>query len=152
MSKQDRIGVRTAADLERKYGFAGIKKAVRQSEEGINKTNKTLENFVNSTLEQFETVREEIEANATYDVYIESSNGNVFKNGDIESVLTAKVRQGNEDITDQFTDTQFSWTRVSKDSEGDIAWNNAHKHTKTVKITNEDVFSKAIFNVILTLP
>lgn len=48
--KQDRSGVRTAQDLERKYDFAGIKKAVKVQEEGINQTNKKLETFINSTL------------------------------------------------------------------------------------------------------
>ena len=39
--KQDRNGVRTAQDLERKYNLGeivGIKKAVEMQEEGINKT------------------------------------------------------------------------------------------------------------------
>lgn len=154
MNKQDRNGVRTAQDLERKYdlgSIAGLKKAVKQSETALHNTNKEIKTFVNETVEHFTEMQKEIEENITYDVSIDSSNGLVFKNGDIESVLTVKVRKGNEDITDQFTDTQFSWTRVSKDPEGDIAWNNAHKNTKTVTITEDDVYVKAIFNVILTL-
>lgn len=152
MSKQDRGGVRTAQDLERKYKhmLVGAQKASEQSVEGVNKVEKELEDFVNKTTRQFAAMQKEIDENISYDVLIESSNGNVFKNGDIETTLTAKVRKGNEDITDQFTDTQFSWTRVSKDPEGDVAWNEAHKHTKTVAITNADVYAKAVFNVILT--
>lgn len=50
MGKQDGNGVRTAADLERKYNFAGMKKAVQLHEEGINKIDSTLETFVRSTL------------------------------------------------------------------------------------------------------
>lgn len=48
--KQDMNGVRTAQDLERKYdlkSIVGLKKAVQLQEEGINKTNTELENFVN---------------------------------------------------------------------------------------------------------
>jgi hypothetical protein len=44
MSKQDRQGVRTPQDLERKYDLAslvGVQKAIRQSEEAITKTNTT---------------------------------------------------------------------------------------------------------------
>lgn len=148
--RQDRNGVRTAQDLERKYNLAGIGKASKQSEMGINKVEKRLETFVNETVEQFNAMQQQIDESISYDVLIESSNGNVFKNGDIETTLTAIVRKGNEDITDQFTDTQFSWTRVSKDPEGDVVWNEAHKHTKTVAITNKDVYAKAVFNVILT--
>lgn len=151
MSKQDRGGVRTAQDLERKYNFAGMKKAIRQSEEGVNKVEKELENFTNKTIENFTAMQEEINGNISYDVLIDSSNGLAFKNGDIKTTLSAIVRKGNEDITDQFTDTQFSWTRVSKDPDGDIVWNNAHKHTKSVVITDADVYVKAVFNVILDL-
>ena len=44
--KQDMNGVRTAQDLERKYNLSGMKKAVELHEQGINKTNTELENFV----------------------------------------------------------------------------------------------------------
>jgi len=157
VNKQDRAGVRTAQDIERKYGkrlngAVGPTKAVELDEETLNQINAEMEKFVNEATEHFNEMQKEIEENISYNVSIDSSNGLVFKNGDIESTLTAKVRKGNEDITDQFTDTQFSWTRVSKDSEGDLIWNETHKNTKTVTITEEDVYVKAIFNVILTLP
>lgn len=61
MSKQDRGGVRTAQDLERKYDLAGTQKAARQSVEGVNKINKELETFVNSTLKGFENLENKIE-------------------------------------------------------------------------------------------
>lgn len=66
--KQDRNGVRTAQDLERKYNLAdlvGIKKAVQQSVEGINKTNAELENFMTSTLGTFENMQSQIDGNIT---------------------------------------------------------------------------------------
>jgi len=68
MSKQDRQGVRTATDLERKYDLAslvGIKKAVKNSEESINKTNKTLEEFMVSTLETIGELQSQIDGNIT---------------------------------------------------------------------------------------
>ena len=33
--KQDVVGVRTAQDLERKYNFSSMQKAIKQSEQGI---------------------------------------------------------------------------------------------------------------------
>ena len=66
--KQDRNGVRTAQDLERKYNLselAGLKKAVELHEEGINKTNAELEQFMNSTLEDIEKLQNEIDGNIT---------------------------------------------------------------------------------------
>jgi phage-related protein len=66
--KQDLNGVRTAQDLERKYDLAslvGIKKAVRQSEEGIVKTNQELENFMQVTTRNIELLKSEIDGNIT---------------------------------------------------------------------------------------
>ena len=62
--KQDRNGVRTAADLERKYDLSsivGIKKAVQQSVEGINKTNAELENFMKATAGDIENIQNQID-------------------------------------------------------------------------------------------
>lgn len=154
MNRQDMQGVRSPTDIERKYdlgAIAGLKKATKLNENGIQKTNSILENFADSTIKNFREMQEQMDENINYTVSIDSSNGLVFKNGDIESVLTVKVWKGNEDITDQFTDTQFCWTRVSKDSQGDILWNATHKYTKTVTITEKDIPMKAIFNVILNL-
>ena len=68
MSKQDRQGVRTATDLERKYNLAslvGIKQAVENSVEGINKTNKTLEEFMTSTLDTIDDIYSQIDGSIT---------------------------------------------------------------------------------------
>lgn len=68
MSKQDRQGVRTAQDLERKYDLAslvGVKQAVENSVEGINKTNKTLEEFMTSTLATIDDIYTQIDGNIT---------------------------------------------------------------------------------------
>lgn len=68
MSKQDRQGVRTATDLERKYDLAslvGVKQAVKQSEEAINKTNATLEEFMASTLETIGEIQSQVDGNIT---------------------------------------------------------------------------------------
>lgn len=62
--KQDRAGVRTAQDLERKYNLADlvdIKKAVELQEEGINKTNATLEEFMSSTVGEIESLQSQID-------------------------------------------------------------------------------------------
>ena len=68
MSKQDRQGVRTPQDLEQKYNLAslvGIKKAVQNSVDGINKTNRTLEEFMTATLGTFEEIKSQIDGNIT---------------------------------------------------------------------------------------
>lgn len=68
MSKQDRQGVRTATDLERKYdlkAISTIKKAVQNSVEGINKTNKTLEEFMGATLKNLEDLQTQVDGSVT---------------------------------------------------------------------------------------
>lgn len=57
MNKQDRQGVRTAQDLERKYKLAEIQKAFEQTETSLTRINKILQDFVNTivgTLDNFE--------------------------------------------------------------------------------------------------
>lgn len=63
--KQDRNGVRTAQDLERKYNLAGIKQAVKQSAEGIVKTNTKLEEFINTTLKDLNSIHDQLDGNIT---------------------------------------------------------------------------------------
>ncbi|WP_341349963.1 phage tail protein [Clostridium sartagoforme] len=89
----------------------------------------------------------ELKTNINYDVEIISVNGNIFKNGEISTKLIAIVRKGKEDITDTIDANRFRWTRVSNDSAGDVAWNNAHfGGTKEVTITKDDVNVRATFN------
>ena len=63
--KQDMNGVRTAQDLERKYNLSGMKKAVDLHEQGINKTNTELENFVNAPTSSMDNLQEQIDGNIT---------------------------------------------------------------------------------------
>ena len=65
MSRQDRQGVRTAVDLERKYDFASMQKAVENSVKGINKTNKTLQDFIVQTTKEIDDLKEITDGNIT---------------------------------------------------------------------------------------
>lgn len=115
----------------------------------VEKKISSLEVTSNNITSRVESVETDIAENISYSVSIDSSNGTVFKNGDIETILRAIVKKGNVDITDSFTDSQFSWERISEDSEGDKAWNNAHTHTKMVVVTSDDIKVRATFNVVL---
>lgn len=67
MSKQDRQGVRSPTDIEQKYDLgeiAGLKKAVRMNETGLSKTNQTLEQFTNTTVQNFKEVQKELDGKA----------------------------------------------------------------------------------------
>lgn len=75
-----------------------------------------------------------------------SSNGNIFKNGNVNTLLSAKVYSWDEDITDTLDANQFIWTRVSEDAEADKVWNEQHfGGAKAVVITSADVKVRATF-------
>ena len=100
----------------------------------------------NSSVEQVEDRVEHIEEQKMYRLIISSSNGNIFKNGEISTVLTAVVYSWDEEITDTLDDNQFIWTRVSDDSDADAIWNAAHfGGTKSITITKDDVKVRATF-------
>ncbi len=63
--KTDRGFVRTAAELERKYNFSTMKKAIEQQEKTLTKTNKELETFVSETLSTLDTMQDKIDGNIT---------------------------------------------------------------------------------------
>jgi len=77
---------------------------------------------------------------------ITSSNGNIFKNGNVKTLLSAVVYSWDKDITDTLDANQFVWTRVSEDTEADKVWNEQHfGGAKSVVITGADVKVRATF-------
>ena len=77
---------------------------------------------------------------------ITSSNGNIFKNGNVKTLLSAVVYSWDKDITDTLDANQFVWTRVSEDPETDKVWNEQHfGGAKSVVITGADVKIRATF-------
>lgn len=98
------------------------------------------------SVEEANTRIDEINAQKMYRLVISSSNGNIFKNGNIETTLTATVFSWDENITDTLDDNQFIWTRVSDDTEADAEWNSAHYGgSKSIDITKDDVNIRATF-------
>ena len=88
----------------------------------------------------------EIEDKKMYRLVITSSNGNIFKNSNIQTTLSAVVFSWDENVTDSLDPNQFIWTRVSDDAVADRVWNDAHfGGTKSIVITKDDVNVKATF-------
>lgn len=85
-------------------------------------------------------------------VYVEitSQNGNVFKNGIINTTLFARVFRGDQEITSELEPSQFTWTRTSDDPQDDSYWNLNSPHMKSIVVTNQDVYHKATFNCEIT--
>lgn len=103
---------------------------------------------INVHFNKIETSINDINENKMYRVEIISSNGNIFKSGNINTTLSARVYSWDKNITEEINASRFIWTRVSSDKEGDIAWNTSHfGGTKEITVTTEDVYSRATFNV-----
>lgn len=105
--------------------------------------------FKNST----ESSLQQIENTKMYRVIVESDNGNIFKNGDINCTLSCRVFSWDNEITDEINAVNFKWTRKSKDMTSDITWNTNHSGgTKTITLTPSDVYGRSVFTCTVTLP
>lgn len=91
-----------------------------------------------------------------YTVEVLSSAGNLFRNGNITTTLTAIVRCGVDSINDLFDSTEIRWERVSGrpvDQSDDVDWTYSDVASKTYRhtgfilpLTRSDVTYKATFN------
>ncbi|MDU7030188.1 MAG: phage tail protein [Clostridiales bacterium] len=87
-----------------------------------------------------------IEDSLQYKLEVSSSNGNIFTNGQIDTYLTVTLYRGNNDVTNDYPDSHFIWSRQSSDSDLDDYWNSQHTAgSRTLHITREDIFKKAQF-------
>lgn len=94
--------------------------------------------------------QDDIDGIKSWTVQIFSTNGGVFKNDQINTVLIARVYRGTEDITDTLDANRFRWTRVSEDSAADELWNTANfSGKKEISVTSDDVHQRATFNVTI---
>lgn len=98
------------------------------------------------TVEETNSRIDAIEEQKMLRLVITSTNGNIFKNGNIQTTLEAAVFSWDENITDTLDPNQFIWTRVSDDAAADAEWNAKHfGGTKSIEITKEDVKVRATF-------
>lgn len=82
-----------------------------------------------------------------YNVELISSNGLIFKNGVISTIIHAIVFKGNENITDLLDANQFRWTKTNADGSPDLIWNAMHAGgTKSIIIETDDVNKRATFS------
>lgn len=97
---------------------------------------------------------DEVAANVNYKVEILSSNGNMFRNDNISTTLTAKVFYGKDDITATLPQGSFTWSRTSHDTVADEQWNllYANFHSNVLSISGDDVEGKAVFNCNVIIP
>ena len=87
------------------------------------------------------------QAPANYRLEILSSEGNIFMNKQISTILFVKVYYGDEDVTHTISDNRLIWTRSSANVDSDLLWNEEHSlGMKTVYINTADVYDRATFS------
>ena len=87
------------------------------------------------------------EPKPNYKLEMQSTNGNSFVNGIINTEMYITLYRGEDDITDSTDVKHFIWTRVSSDTNSDTTWNNKYKAgAKRITVTKDDVNERARFS------
>ena len=87
------------------------------------------------------------EPKPNYKLEMNSTNGNSFVNGIINTEMYVTLYRGEDDITYSTDAKHFIWTRVSSDTASDTAWNNKYKAgAKRITVTKDDVNVRARFS------
>ncbi|NCB96603.1 MAG: hypothetical protein EOM35_09185, partial [Negativicutes bacterium] len=77
---------------------------------------------------------------------IKTSNGNLFKNNLINTVLTATLWQEGKEVDKDGSQFSYIWTKTDADGNADTLWNQAHTYSsKSITITQQDIFRRAQF-------
>lgn len=92
------------------------------------------------------TVFKQYDGASAYSVYVDSNNGTTFRNGVVSTTLYAHVYKGGIEITGDIPDSNFHWTRHSRDTEGDTLWNSGMRQGHILEISGDDVWKKAVFD------
>ncbi|UNA01498.1 minor tail protein [Bacillus phage vB_BcgM] len=112
-----------------------IKMATKEEQKELADELERVDNKVNGAL-----------SNLPYRVEVSSTNGTVFVNDFIDSVVSARFYKGTDDITSTVGIGDIIWLRVSDDQAGDTAWNNNHKGIgNSFRLSVNDVRDRATF-------
>lgn len=145
MSKQDRSRVRSAEDLERKYNFTAMKKAIELNELGLNKTNTEMENFVDSVLGSLDNMQNQIDGKVDTYYYngvpsLDTLPASEWAEEDYKSHVGDQYYDKDTGTAYKFTynsDTDsYSWTQINDSAAMEaLAIANAAKDTADSKRT-----------------
>ncbi|UUV46194.1 tail endopeptidase [Bacillus phage vB_BanS-Thrax2] len=111
----------------------------------IQKEKEILDNATKTANEAKESINEVVN-DIVYKIEFYSPKGFTFKNGQIDTDITATVYKGKTDITSSIPNSGFKWTKYDKDGNIDSAWTSAHANVgRTIHITIDDVNQRSTF-------
>ena len=120
--------------------------------EGYTNLVKIISNKAKDLADEAQRRVDEVEDNVVYDVKMYSTKGTIFKNGNIDTKVYAKIFHGAEDITDQVDASRWRWIRVSPDAVSDEQWNSTHGFgVKELILSSADVKVRAMFECSVNL-
>jgi phage minor structural protein len=73
------------------------------------------------------------------------STSDILSSAIRQTVLSARVWHGSEDVTDTIPAERFAWSRISSDETADRLWNAAHTGVKSIQLTVLDVQYSATY-------
>lgn len=89
----------------------------------------------------------DVESDIVYKIELTSSKGLTFKNGQIDTTISAKVYRGMSDITSTIPSSGFIWKKYDKDGVLDSVWTMANENIgNVISVTQSDINQKAIFS------
>lgn len=104
-------------------------------------------NSISSKVESTETTIESVKQEILYKVDIIATNGTTFVNGNVQTILKAKVYRGQSEITNELETSKFIWKRISSYPEEDEIWNQTKGiGKKEIEVTRNDVYERATFS------
>lgn len=96
---------------------------------------------------QAQTNIDEVMDDIVWKIELHSSNGLTFKNNIVNTVITARVYRGKDDITATLNKNSFIWKKFNKNGDENLAWGVSKKGIgNTIQVTEKDVQEKATFN------
>ncbi|ALO79506.1 hypothetical protein HOBO_99 [Bacillus phage Hobo] len=108
---------------------------------------------IKDTAEQAQKDAQEALNKVPHRIMVGSTNGLIFKNNEIDSVVYARVYKGDEEVTTTIPKANFFWTRISEDENGDIQWEKDHVGVgSSFRISKDDVPQRATFECDVEIP
>lgn len=81
---------------------------------------------------------------------IEFSDGNAIYGDLTQTRAMARIFRDGSEITNEYSEKVFCWTRESGDAEADAAWNAAHRGMREITLTAQDVPQKMVIRCSVT--
>lgn len=134
-NEQGGIDISTIYDGEKKWGAQYI-------------------SFKESTINSLDGLDRKIDDSIPFQLFFITSVGSDLAYGvNPSTVVTIHLYRDGKEVTDDYQDSNFIWTRTSADNAGDIYWNEKHSEgSKQITLSlSEDVLMGADFNCFFIL-